>query len=767
MRHDKQWRLFIMSNYYKALKKAKSNKRINQHRGVMSDIDLDREIAISKYIDMMYDAFLQKEKIGEKPIVPAKRVANQNLPEAEVARLSLDAEDYSDLERKIMEDHRDLAMNRAKDYAQGIDQDIMLSVMEEALKPKHKFFMSDVLGDSDLFKKKAVAEAVASGDINNIINVYPLVQDNEMAKAAIEEIVARSKDPNKAFALEKSLKTDPNELDIPGIDLDVRIREALNKMGGRKELIDEASVGGFSDNVTPELANMGIADDQMFGNELFDMKLRDRTSQNRAYESSFDKFLTQEGVDVSDTNRYKKAIMDELIELSKEQRSRDLADRKYTMRRLHSDPVMRDHLDERGTLPVAEIKKFKDKEYSGGSEKLLEDLRDDLHERHAENPGKSYEELVYDAAMEWVPQRKGFDSVKAPKDVHPGNPRGNAKVTVSMKPSYLEVLEKERDKLMSELAAARSNGNNDAVNALQKRLDDVNDKIIKLRDKERMTIEAAENSNTEMIMDQFENPTVLEWRDPTQMNESMAWHNELVFHDEQAAKEGRTYKKKQTKDERRKQVEDAIASLGNKGFGRNVDLYIGSNKVKPKKVSEKKILEEMKPSETTELSETPDVIEYLTPETRTLFAEVNRREKNAAKKARAMAYPRSKNWSSKDYASFAKGKTPKMSELDKISAEEEVFRELSKNSALSREFKDKHRDTRKITISNKIPVEEGKNVSKWDKPANRSFIVNTAKQKGFRLSEQIIERLLNATKQQVIDYIDNISNPMPSQRKRK
>ena len=175
----------------------------------------------------------------------------------------------------------------------------------------------------------------------------------------------------------------------------------------------------------------------------------------------------------------------------------------------------------------------------------------------------------------------------------------------------------------------------------------------------------------------------------------------------------------------------------------------------------------MLPSEAAGLSETPDVIEYLTPETRVLFAEVNRREKNAAKKARAMAYPRSKNWNSKDYASFARGKAPKMSELDEISAEEEVFRKLSKNRELSKEFKDKHRDTRKITISNKIPVEEGKNVSKWDKPATEVFIKNVAKKNGFRFSEQMIERMTRMTKQQVIDFIDNISNPMPSQRKRK
>lgn len=676
---------------------------------------------------------------------------------SKAAKLRLDAEDYSGLERKIMEDHRDLAMSRAKDYAQGIDQDIMLSVMEEALKPKHKFIMSDVLGDSDLFKKKAVAEAVASGDINNIINVYPLVQDNEMAKAAIEEMVARSKDPNKAFALEKSFEADPNKLDIPGIDLDVRIREALDKMGGRKELIDEASVGGFSDNVTPELANMGIADDQMFGNELFDMKLKDRTRQNRAYDSSIDKFLTQEGVDVSKTDRYNYAILDEMIRLAKRQQAVDRNDRLYTRRHLHKDPVMRDKLDDRGTLPVEAIEDYKNMD-PGKSEQFLGYLRKDFAEKRSENPGLKNHDIMKLLANEWVPNRKGFGMVTEPKDVHPGNPRGNAKVTNLMKPSYLEQLEARRDKLMLKLTAARSNGNEDAIDNLMEQLDNVNDKIITQKDFEKSILDAENNREAEMIMDQFEDPDFIDKTNPSPRNESMSWHNELDYYDEQAAKEGRTYNKKQTKDERRKQIEDAIANLGNKGFGRNVDLYRGSIDAEPKRVSERKILEEMKPSETTELSEAPDVIEYLTPETRALFAEVNRREKNAAKKARAMAYPRSKNWSSKDYASFARGKTPKMSELDEISAEEEVFRELSKNSALSREFKDKHRGARKMTVSNKIPVEEGKNVGKWDKPATKQFIENTFKRYKLEVTEQMINKMLRLTKQQVMDVAEDVAD---------
>ena len=39
------------------------------------------------------------------------------------------------------------------------------------------------------------------------------------------------------------------------------------------------------------------------------------------------------------------------------------------------------------------------------------------------------------------------------------------------------------------------------------------------------------------------------------------------------------------------------------------------------------------------------------------------------------------------------------------------------------------------------------------------FIKNVAKENGFRFSEQMIERMLKMTKQQVIDFIDNISNP--------
>ena len=675
-----------------------------------------------------------------------------------LSKLRLDADMDDFIRQAVMDESLKVARREAKDLAEGLNSDPMISAIEEAMQAKYKFTMPELLDGGEFFKAKAVAEAVASGDINKIIDVYPLVRDNEMAKAAIEEMVAKTKDPNKAFALENKTRRNHNELDMTEIDQDARINEALDKLAGKREIIDEASVGGFSDNVTPELTGMRVADDQMFGNELFDIKLKDRTEQNRAYDSSFDKFLTQEGVDVSGTDRYNRAILDEMISLAKEHQAIDRRDSLYTRRNLHKDPVMRDKLDDRGTLPVEAIEAYKERN-PGKAEQFLNYLRKDFAKKRSENPELKDREIMKLLANDWVPNRKGFGMVTPPKDVHPGNPRGNAKITDSMKLSYLEQLEARRDKLMSELTVARAQGNEEAIDSLTKRLDDVNDKIIAQRNFEKSIIDAEKNRETEMIMDQFENPDVLEKKNPKPMNESMAWHNELDYYDKQAAKEGREYGKKQTKDERRKQIEDAIANLDNNGYGRNINLYRGSIKAKPKKVSDRKILEEMLPSEAAELSEAPDVIEYLTPETRALFAEVNRREKNAAKKAIAMAYPRSKNWSSKDYASFARGKTPKMSELDKISAEEEVFKELSKNRALSKEFKEKHRDARKITVSNKIPVEEGKNVSKWDKPATRKFITGISKQNGLRFSEQMIEEMLKMTKQQVIDFIDNISNP--------
>lgn len=683
-----------------------------------------------------------------------------------LSKLRLDAEMDDFIRQAVMDESLKATRRKAKDLAEGLNSDPMISAIEEAVQAKYKFTMPELLDGGESFKAKAVAEAVASGDINKIIDVYPLVKDNEMAKAAIEEMVARTKDPNKAFALENKASRNYNEPDMTEIDQDARINEALDKLAGKKEIIDEASVGGFSDSVTPELTGMRVADDQILGNELFDIKLKDRTEQNRAYDSSFDKFLTQEGVDVSKTDRYNRAVLDEMISLAKERQAIDRKDVLHTRRNLHKDPVMRDKLDDRGTLPVEAIEAYKDRG-PGKAEQFLNYLRKDFAKKKAENPELKDHSIMKLLANDWVPSRKGFGMVTTPKDIHPGNPRGNAKITNSMKLSYLEQLEARRDKLMSKLTAARSSGNEDAIDNLTKQLDDVNDKIITQKDFEKSIIDAENNREAEMIMDQFESPDVSERKNPAPMNESMAWHNELDYYDKQAAKEGRKYGKKQTKDERRKQIEDAIANLSNNGFGRNVNLYRGSIKAKPKKVSDRKILEEILPSEAAGLSEAPDVIEYLTPETRALFAEVNRREKNAAKKARAMAYPRSKNWSSKDYASFARGKTPKMSELDKISAEEEVFRELSKNRVLSKEFKEKHRDTRKITVSNKIPVEEGKNVSRLDKPATEVFIKNVAKENGFRFSEQMIERMTRMTKQQVIDFIDNISNPMPSQRKRK
>ena len=56
-------------------------------------------------------------------------------------------------------------------------------------------------------------------------------------------------------------------------------------------------------------------------------------------------------------------------------------------------------------------------------------------------------------------------------------------------------------------------------------------------------------------------------------------------------------------------------------------------------------------------------------------------------------------------------------------------------------------------------IDPSKFYTKSEKPVTRAFINGMAKQNGFRFSEQMMERLLKMTRQQVTDYIDNISNP--------
>lgn len=578
-----------------------------------------------------------------------------------LSKLKLDADMDDFIRQAVMDESLKVARREARDLAEGLNSDPMISAIEEAMRAKYKFTMPELLDGGESFKAKAVAEAVASGDINKIIDVYPLVQDNEMAKAAIEEMVARTKDPNKAFALENKTRRNQNKLDMAEIDQDARINEALDKLAGKREIIDEASVGGFSDNVTPELTGMRVADDQMFGNELFDIKLKDRTEQNRAYDSSFDKFLTQEGVDVSVTDRYNRAVLDEMIRLAKEHQAIDRSDVLHTRRNLHKDPVMRDKLDDKGTLPVEAIKAYKERK-PGKSEQFLNYLRKDFAKKKSENPELKDREIMKMLANDWVPNRKGFGMVTTPEDVHPGNPRGNAKVTDSMNPSYLEVLESKRDKLMSKIVAARSNGNEDAVDNLTKQLDDVNDKIIMQKDFEKSIIDAENNREAEMIMDQFESPDVLEKKNPKPMNESMAWHNELDYYDKQAAKEGRKYKKYTNKEINEQLIKDA-AKLGNRDRG--VPLYRGSIRAKPKYVSEKEILRGMWRKKGTEI--------------------------------------------------------PK-------------------------------EDYKKIT-------EPAKTGGKLNKPATEAFIKNVAKEHGFELTGKRVKDLLRMTRQEVIDFIENLANP--------
>jgi hypothetical protein len=79
-----------------------------------------------------------------------------------------------------------------------------------------------------------------------------------------------------------------------------------------------------------------------------------------------------------------------------------------------------------------------------------------------------------------------------------------------------------------------------------------------------------------------------------------------------------------------------------------------------------------------------------------------------------------------------------------------------------RRKKDLLKEMNTVTKRQKIDKDlgqSGMNTNKWNKPATREFITGISNENGFRLSEQMIERLLKMTKQQVVDYIDNISDP--------
>ena len=278
--------------------------------------------------------------------------------------------------------------------------------------------------------------------------------------------------------------------------------------------------------------------------------------------------------------------------------------------------------------------------------------------------------------------------------------------------------------------------------------------------------EILDNENVDYILDQFEEARDLERRNPTPRardygDETLRLKDLLSGKAE--IKDDRSLRK------RRQMLEEAAGKI--KGEGRNVSVRRFTPSGKPARyinVREKQLLREMYPSSKKE-TVNPEYREFLDRESRDLVSEVkDRRQKAANKIAEKYKYRNPVGWNSRDYADFAKGKTPKKTELESIRDNEAMIKEL-------KDLEDKYTKyvgsrkfgKNKIEYSNKVSSAQGMRSSKWDKPATEVFIKNVAKENGFRFSEQMIERMLKMTKQQVIDFIDNIANPMPSQRKRK
>ena len=270
--------------------------------------------------------------------------------------------------------------------------------------------------------------------------------------------------------------------------------------------------------------------------------------------------------------------------------------------------------------------------------------------------------------------------------------------------------------------------------------------------------EVLDNDNVDYILDQFEEARDLERRNPTPIARD---YGEETVRLKDVSSGKAEIKDDRSSQKRRKMITEAAGRI--KGEGRNVSVRKFTPSGKPTgytNVREKQLLREMYPSSKKE-TVSPEYREYLDKESRDLVSEVkDRRQKAANKITEKYKYRKPVGWNSRDYADFAKGKAPKKTELESIRDNEAMIKELKDledkytNYVGSRKF-----GKNKIEYSNKVPSAQGMRSSKWDKPATEVFIKNVAKQNGFRFSEQMIERMLKMTKQQVMDFIDNISNP--------
>lgn len=157
----------------------------------------------------------------------------------------------------------------------------------------------------------------------------------------------------------------------------------------------------------------------------------------------------------------------------------------------------------------------------------------------------------------------------------------------------------------------------------------------------------------------------------------------------------------------------------------------------------------------------PEYREYLDKESRDLVSEVKDRKHKAANKIlEKYKYRNPVGWNSRDYADFAKGKAPKKTEFEAIRDSESKAKELADlEDKYNKYIGSKNLGKNRIEYSNKVSTAQGMRASKWNKPATREFIAGISRENGFRFSEQMIDRMLRMTKQQVIDFIDNISNP--------
>lgn len=290
------------TKYVRTKKETPRSKELNQFGGAMDDIDLDRELEIGRDIDMIFEASLPKEKVGEKPVKPVTKSGKWD---------PLAQEETDLLDKYAKEDSLERGRDKLKTQRDVINDYGDMAYKEGYNDPENRRILFDAMDELGADYEDAIK--MIKGDISGLTG-NPRFANDPMVREAfenylyekgfpIEKIDQLNKETGGSVVSREALTEREKMLRLLE---EIEAQTGIDKMFTTKLRDDASAVGGVVDETPAEIRGMSNLGRSKMNDDLKNKLVAYRTRKGATTGVDIDDVLLNPYLSTKDLSKSKR-----------------------------------------------------------------------------------------------------------------------------------------------------------------------------------------------------------------------------------------------------------------------------------------------------------------------------------------------------------------------------------------------------------------------------------------------------------------------------